>query len=162
MKCKPKNALCGAIFQPVLGYRRSPDRPAWAILAGRFIRRPDAQLTPPGYRVTQFAGEVTKNVSLICSSASYRPLTLARRLQCTRCARMGRAGVNRMTASEYMSAITREEKRGAADAQNELACCPPIIFVHEYDQATRTQFACIRSAYYRGYGTSMHAQEGRK
>jgi hypothetical protein len=65
-----------------------------------------------------------------------------------------------MSASEYMQAVTREENRGALDAQLEVACGPPVRCEKDYDQATHTQWECIRSAYYRGFGTSIRAQEG--
>jgi len=65
-----------------------------------------------------------------------------------------------MTAREYIDAITREENRGAEHAQNGLACCPPTIDVNGYDQASYSQWMCIRSAYYRGFGTSVREQEG--
>ena len=67
-----------------------------------------------------------------------------------------------MSASEYRDAINREERRGANHAQLGLACCPPIRGERNYDQATHTQWECIRSAYYREFGTSIHAQEGGK
>jgi len=56
-----------------------------------------------------------------------------------------------MTAREYIDAVTREENRGENHRQLSLAVCPPLRV--EYDQATSTQFECIKSAYYRGFGT---------
>lgn len=63
-----------------------------------------------------------------------------------------------MSASEYRDAINREENRGANHAHLGLACCLPIRA--DYDQATDTQFECIKSAYCREFGTSIRAQEG--
>ena len=65
-----------------------------------------------------------------------------------------------MSASEYRDAITRQEQLGAKQAQLGLACVPPTRGEHDHDQATHTQWECIRSAYYREFGTSIRAQEG--